>query len=201
MTNWFALPLLFLGLTVQAAWFDQSHEIFMTEKLSAVASKYRDYPLFWWNFIVVDGKLTREEVEKLCADLWRENRGAIAKLPCAQGPESLQSLTTDWLKDLPRRRDWPGEAELSRAMNSGLVKASLPIPREVLNLLRSDPMNSLGDLRRQLDARARFNAPVEGGTIFESNDNRRWLPIQFAYSPADSARTIEFERVLGESQI
>ncbi|NJL25765.1 MAG: hypothetical protein HC902_11710, partial [Calothrix sp. SM1_5_4] len=36
-------------------WVDHSHEIFLTRDLRETASNYRDYPLFWWNFVVLEG--------------------------------------------------------------------------------------------------------------------------------------------------
>lgn len=185
------LLILLLPLSSPAgtALIDQSHEIFLTEKLSTVTKSFREYPIFWWDFVTLEGDIKREAVPSFCDHLAQEWKQEIKKLPCNFKPETLSALTHDWLEDLPRRQPMPEPAKIKTDMNSVLVKAAMPLPRDFLNLLRTDPFNALGDLRSRLEARSQFNRPVEGGAVFDEASHRVLIPVQLSYSPAESART------------
>src|ERR1035437_1528983 len=85
-------------------WFDQSHEIFLTPELGHLASNYRDFPLFWWNFLILDGDVKWEDAEALCADIATSQSEFVQKLPCHFELKNLKAMTEDWLRDLPLRQ-------------------------------------------------------------------------------------------------
>src|SRR4051794_37743278 len=92
-----------MAASATAKWFDQSHEIFLTPQLNTLASSFRDFPLFWWNFVVVDGDVKWQDLETLCSDLATSEAGAIAKLPCHFELKNVKEMTKDWLRDQPLR--------------------------------------------------------------------------------------------------
>ncbi len=182
--------ILFTGAVCGAAeWLDRSPEVFLTRKLNAVTSRYREFPVFWWNFIVVDGQLTRDEGEKFCGEVQAKWGTAAAKMPCNFSPRQLASLTHDWLADLPGRRTLPAQSEWQKSMGLVLSKASMPLPREMLELLRKDPFDTLAELKSRLDQRRPFDLPMTGGMIVDSSGRQTWMPVQLNYSPADSEKT------------
>lgn len=186
--------LFFLLISMQASaadWLDQSHEVFLTKKLNAVTSRYREFPMFWWNFVIIDGNLSPQSAESFCQDLEKEWRPALLKLPCRFSPENLSALTTDWVHDLYLRRAVPSAQEWNQQMNSILIKAAMPLPRSLLDLLRTDPLNTLNELKQKLDQRKIFDLPLRGGQILAKENSERWIPLQLDYSPADSQRTKE----------
>lgn len=172
-------------------WIDGSHDIFMTKKLNAATSRYRDYPVFWWNFVVIEGEVTEHQLEAICAELNRDWKGSLSKLPCALDAAELARLTKDWVTDLPRRIPYPGNARMQQQLNSTLAKAGMPMSRDLLELLRRDPLNSLADLQERVRSRARFKIPARGGMILDPSSKMAWMPVQLNFSPADSARTAQ----------
>lgn len=177
-------------------WLDQSHEVFLTKKLNAVTGRYRDFPVFWWNFVVVDRELSAEQSEDFCQALHEKWQASISKLPCHFTPAQLGELTHDWLADLPGRRPLPDQATWDSSMNSVLAKAAMPLPRELLNLMRRDPLNSLGELKAKLDRRQPFDLPLRGGMIVDPVAKQTWIPVQLNYSPTNSSRTEELSKSL-----
>lgn len=193
------LLLLFsLGLQAGATpkWLDQSHEIFLTARLNSLASHYRDFPLFWWNFFILEGEPSREDIEKLCADLASD--GAIQKMPCHFDLKNLQSLTGDWLKDVPLREPLPAPPLLAKRMDEGLLKAGLPMGRALVDLLRLDPLDQLAELRRKLEKRMQMDLKLEGGLLVDTKSGRKLLPAQFTFPPSESERSQQVMNTLQE---
>jgi hypothetical protein len=184
-----------------AAVIDHSHEIFLPKELKASAAGFRDFPLFWWNFIIVDKTAESDPLPvcRMAAEHWKDS---IRKFPCAMGPQELRLLTDDWLADTPRRYDYP--ADLLKQMNVTLAKASLPLPEGVLPLLRKDPLGTLNELMRKASAHIRFHARFEHGMILDPSGTRVMIPVQLSFSPADNARTRSIaaglERMCRETQ-
>lgn len=176
------LTVLLWSPVLKAEWLDSSHEIFLTHKLGKAAAGFRDYPLFWWNFVSLPPTADAEALcEKLSVD-WHDD---LLKLPCHFDSKNLKELTDDWIADLPRRQDFP--ADFDRRLNETLAKASLPMPGSLLPLLRADPLGALMDLRTRLEKRVHFTQPLVHGTIRDSE--RILMPLQLSYSPADNDRT------------
>lgn len=183
--------LLFSGSAgaLESRWLDQSTGVFLTKKLSAVTSRYREFPVFWWNFIVLEGELSQEDGEILCKKLQAAWGTAVGKFPCNFSPAQLNALTQDWLADLPGRRPLPTQEEWQKSVNGILARAAMPLPREILELMRRDPLDSLGELKRRLDQRQPFDIPMRGGLISDPGAKQVWLPVQLEYSPSDSVKT------------
>ncbi len=179
-------------------WFDQSHEIFLTPKLNTMASNYRDYPIFWWNFLILDGESKWSDIDALCAQLSLEKDLGIQKLPCHFDLTQLKGLTQDWLRDLPLRTTMPTEHEYIRRLQETLLKASLPMDRGLIDLLRMDPFNSLQDLKARVQKRMQMDLKLRGGFLVDEKSKRILIPIQFSFSPADSERTQAFVATLDQ---
>lgn len=179
------LALLILPVMARAQWVDGSHEIFLTKKLGATATGFRDYPLFWWNFISLP---PGQSSEAFCKKLFESAKDDILKLPCRFDPQNLKALTEDWIADFPRREDFP--ADFDQRMNRTLAKASLPLPGTLVPFLRADPMGALMDLRERLEKRIHFTKPLEGGTIRDGE--MTLIPVQLSFSPANNVRTHTF---------
>jgi len=183
---------LFLPSGARAAgWLDQSHDVFLTQKLTDVTSRYREFPVFWWNFVVIEGPIGALEAEQICRELHLQWAPHLSKMLCNLSPEQMQKITQDWITDLPRRRDLPSPTEWQKSMNSLLTKASMPLPRDLLNLMRADPLNTLTELKDRLDERRPFNLPMQNGMVVDESTNQRWLPVQLNYAPMDSQKTAQ----------
>ncbi|RYZ63389.1 MAG: hypothetical protein EOP05_23695, partial [Proteobacteria bacterium] len=68
-------------------WLDQSHESFLPKPLADKLSIYKNYPVFWWNFLVIENgpgtDVDPAKVAEFCRDLSSKNEKLIALLPCA----------------------------------------------------------------------------------------------------------------------
>ena len=179
------------------SWFDQSHEIFLTPKLRSLASNYQEFPLFWWNFVIVDGVVKDEDLEPLCLNLSADLSLGVQKIPCHFDLKSLKTLTADWLHDLPLRQPVPASKDLQNAMGQALLKASLPVGRDLVELLRLDPLDSLTDLRTRLERHMKMDLHLQRGFLRDADGRRVLLPVQFNFPPAQGDRT---QRVLDALQ-
>ena len=183
--------LIYMGGVAEAAprWFDQSHEIFLTPQMRTMASNYQEFPLFWWNFLIVDGAVKDEDLEPLCTELAANPSLGIQKLPCHFDLKSLKALTADWLHDVPLRQQIPGPAAFESALQRTMLKASLPMSRDLVELLRADPLDSLTDLRARLEKRMKMDLELKGGSLHDPSGRRVLLPVQFSFPPAQGEKT------------
>lgn len=170
----------------KAGWIDSSHEVFLPASLGKTAAGFRDYPLFWWNFVVVD-KTPESDITQVCERLDIHWQTDILKLPCAMSAKDVEQLTRDWLEDTPRRAPLPSDLEKKMAL--AMTKASLPLPEGFLKLLRKDPLNALGELNKQVSERVRFREPMKQGMIFDPAGTRVMIPVQFSFAPSSNERT------------
>jgi len=162
---------------MSGSWFDQSYEIFLPGAMKSAAGSYQQYPLFWWNFAVVEKDTNAGAVaEKLCAGL-----------PCPD----FQPLAKAWLADSAVRRDYPGAAELAQQAQATMAKAALPMPREMTELLRLDPLNEIAQLQARMDARLN-GFTREGQWLRDQDSGRALIPVKFDFPPNESLKTVPF---------
>jgi hypothetical protein len=185
--------LFFLPAAAWAApWLDDSYEIFLTSKVKRAATSYRDYPIFWWNFFVFEKGAApganRAAAERLCEELGRRKVEGLRKLPCHFDANAMREFAESWLGDAALRRDYPG-ADFKRLYNETLGKAALPLPRELLNWLRLDPLDELGQLKMVLEKRAVGKLVPQGPFLFEPESGRLMMPVQFDFPPTQSGHT------------
>jgi predicted exporter len=156
-----------------------------------MAAPYRDYPLFWWNFLVVEGRMDSQSLSALCEDVAESFPIEIQKIPCHFDLKSLRSLAADWIADTPRRIPAPGSNALHQKFSEALGKASLPMGRDILELLRLDPLSTLEDLKQRMQSRMRMGLSLKQGLLFDEKSGRVLIPLQFANSPAQTKSTAE----------
>jgi hypothetical protein len=166
-------------------WLDRSHEVFLTPQMRGMAEGLRDFPVFWWNFIFVEAP--DPAVSTLCDRIALMD--GVRRLPCRHSADEIKSLTADWARDLPRRRNFPGWTEIRRGMRETLAKAALPMERSWIELLRLDPMGTLAELKAQLEHKADLNSSFKGGLMRDPDSGRVVLPVQFSFPPTEAART------------
>lgn len=195
------LFLLFFGMNFASGepkWLDTTYDSFLTPQMKSAVANYRQYPLFWWNFVVVDRSGPPGQTEKIAAQICyalSESR-AIRKLPCSFNLKNLKEFAESWIADTPLRREFPGSFDLE--WQSTLAKAALPLPREVLEWLRRDPLNELEDLKLRLESRTATPFTRKGGLLIDEHSGRVLIPVQFSFPPTESTRTAQFTEILNE---
>jgi len=164
-----------------------------------MASHYRDFPLFWWNFLILespagtDREISREAMTQLCTEVQALGGDGIQKIPCHFDLKDLRQLTQDWLEDAPLRRSFPSIEEMRERSNASLSKAALPMGRDLVELLRLDPLDELGALKEKFEQRMQMGLDLKSGSMRDPSTKRVLIPIQFSFPPSDTARTKKFE--------
>ena len=186
---------LFLGADLQAkSWFDQSHEIFLPPELNAKLSTYRDFPLFWWNFLVLEyqgEEIPWESAEKICLQLVTNNPELIAKAPCPAAFPRYKEILKDWVHDSVLRQDPPSPAQFRRAFDQSLAKASFPLGASLLDFVRLDPLNEMAGFLARAQEQVPLQLEQRQGYFIDSKQKRLLIPLQLSFSSTLSAKMRE----------
>ena len=183
-------------------WFDRSHAVFFPAKIREQLDTVQSFPLFWWNFLVLDAGTTEIEngkVEAVCR-AWRtrareleatnaHGHRVLGKLACGADLSSFRETVADWARDDVFRRRYPGRRERERLESETLVQASLPVGADVLGLLRVDPFGTYRELRKLLEERIPIELPRQSSFFVDAPNHRVIIPIQFAYPPEETSKT------------
>jgi hypothetical protein len=202
MKSWcLAVFLLFCSQSAQAVpWLDDSYEIFLTKNVRRAATSYRDFPVFWWDFFIFEKgsspEATKAAAEKLCDELGRMEVKGIKKLPCHFSASDMHDFAESWLADAPLRRDFPGTKEFRALYQETLGKAALPLPRDLLEWLRLDPLDELTHLKTVLQGRSIGTLKPDGPYLVEPESGHLLLPIQFDFPPTDARQTSRINAIV-----
>ena len=182
-----------LFLRPSSAWLDQSSESFLPKNLASKLSIYRNYPVFWWNLLVIEGKPGVDPdaaaIASFCRTLLSERTSEISLLPCSADLAQYKNLLADWVRDLPLRSPSPTQDEVKEAVGSSIAKLSLPLGPDLLSLMRADPLGSFRDLQSRATQSAKFSMEPYAGFYFDRKTGRVVIPIQFSYPPNEAAKT------------
>lgn len=164
--------------------------------MNAMAATYRDFPIFWWNFLIVEGQPKWDDLETYCVELHHTSGSDIQKLPCQFELKNLKNMTHDWIGDVPLRQNLSPPSTWNMKLDEALAKASLPISRDLLEILRVDPLNTLTELKQKIEKRMQLDFKLQRGFLVDQKSNLILMPIQMSFSPADSQRTQKFSERL-----
>lgn len=187
-------------LTAALAWsapvkVDQSFEIFLSPSIRQAATVYRDYPIFWWNSLVVDWPAANasgiSKSQDLCHELARLDARSIRKIPCQLNFSSLGREIEDWLRDTPGRVPY-SQTQVDSRLSESLTKASLPLGSDLFSLLRLDPLDQIHDLARRWSAGSGRVFESKGGIFWDAPTGRALVPVQMSFPPTEGGRTREF---------
>ena len=194
------LSLLFVLAVAKAeapSWFDQSHNIFVPEQAKSDLIGIREFPVFWWNFIILQTNQDKlsdiglQDIQQRCRDFAMAQAPSIEKISCGFQIGMYTKLLNQWAQDYPRRHDAPSQAKIESAMSLALAKASLPLPKELLQFLRVDPLNSIGEFQNILQSHSLLKFEQHEGVYFDPVTRRALIAIQFSFSPAQTSRTAQ----------
>lgn len=194
-----ALALMFCapaaGAGSENRWLDTSYEAFLSRDLRASVRHFGDFPLFWWNHVVLDAMgdpaATETAARRICAAL-AESR-LVARVPCLLKP--VQAVADSWIADTPRRKPFPAET-FDLQWQSAMAKAALPLPREIVEWLRKDPLNELEDLRQRLESAGSPGFIKKDGLLIDPPTGRVLIPVQLSYPPAESEKSAAVLKVV-----
>jgi predicted exporter len=168
----------------------------MSQKLGATQS----FPLFWWNFLVLDNASeSPEKVRALCIALRDAPNSPLSKIPCGSNLGSFLPMLRDWARDYSLRVPVPARSEITARFQETYSQATLPLGKEILGVLREDPLGTYRDLRLALESQVMMDLPREGGVFIDRETKRVVLPLQFMSVPSDTAPTERFYKILSEA--
>jgi hypothetical protein len=201
--------LCFLHISISASlaegnssWIDRSHAIFLPPQFSTQLGIHQTFPLFWWNFLVLEsspGADSWEDANLLCKKLNQLSPRWVSKTGCQQDLKPLQPILESWAQDYPLRASAPSQQELRSKFDLAMTKASLPVGSSVVGLLRIDPLETYRELQKLLESRMKPKLEKSKGFLFDPSTQRIVIPVQLGFPPSDTAKTMEFKQKIGEN--
>ncbi len=179
------------------SWYDQSHNVFVPEQAKSGLIGIREFPVFWWNFIVLQtnektlSDKTLQSIQKKCREFAANEAKSFEKISCGFQVGLYKKLLSQWAQDYPRRHDAGTVETIKSLMSAALAKASLPLPKELLGFLQVDPLNALTEFQNILQKHSILKFEQFQGVYFDPESSRALIAIQFSFSPAQTLRTAE----------
>lgn len=190
-----ALALLSGALFLKPAseWLDQSTESFLPKSLASRLSTYRNFPIFWWNFLILENgpgkEIDPQKVGSFCRTFAAQNKDAVGFLPCSADLVQLKPFLEDWVRDWPLRAASPTEMSFRNSIDEATAKLSLPMDRNLIEILRLDPGQTYKALQTLEGQSVKFDFEKYSGFYHDKKSGRILLPVQFAYPPNEADKT------------
>jgi len=174
-------------------WIDRSHTIFLPSGLRKNLSTQFELPYFWWNFLVIDAAATGPDfvlAEELCGRMVKMTGEWLQKTACP-GVQSFFPVVEQWSKDVFLRRDAYPLPTLKDRFENSMTKATLPMDRELLEILRIDPLEAYTDLKSLLMKNVEMGLAQSNGFFVDAKTNKIVIPFQMNFSPQETSKTKE----------
>lgn len=173
---------------------DKGHEIFFPKESDTSISLYKNFPVVWWNFLILDGKSMENsafwsEATRVCDLIKQADPSLLDRAECEQDVSQYLSLLTDWVADYPLRHSPPSSKDLKKYLSMALTKASLPMDQGLLNILRLDPLESYKELQTLAQKRLKWNVSSSRGFFINEQDRRLVIPLKLSFPPDQDAST------------
>ncbi len=112
-----------------------------------------------------------------------------AKIECALSPTARSVELKDWARDYPIRHAYPGDATVKEMTNNTLAKTLMLPDRELVGLLRNDPLGSVDEFMERLLEKNLIKLENKNGYLFDELSKRVVIPVQFQHDPMDTEQT------------
>lgn len=187
-----ALCLLLFSSGAFGDYVDKSESVFFPPEIADLVKTYKSFPAFWWNFVTLefgdnDEARATAVASEMCRRLGKDP--AIAQIGCVGDLSRYADILRDWVRDLTLREPAPSADELKDALKAATARASLPMPRDVLDLLRLDPLGTYRDFIERLQSRLTVSFERKGGFFVDSAERRLAMPVRFAFPPSEEVKT------------
>lgn len=184
--RWFLAGWVLLAASTSFAqsFIDRGQSIFFPQGSGEAVQQYKNFPITWWNFIVLDIQNNPQGLDaanSLCESILQKNSDLLSKISCHEDIARFLPILKDWARDVPLRQDRPSDGQMREFLNQALAKASVAMDRNLIGHLRQDPFGSDSELKRLGESALRFDLERKNG-FFEA-DGRIVIPIQFNFPP------------------
>ncbi len=185
------------GSVPNEKWLNESETIFFSKKLGNEISTLKSFTTTWWNFLIVQDNQAKERlplIQALCATL--PTSELVDRIECGHDLTHYLAIAKAWAADTALREPAPSGEFLRRHLESALTKASLPIPKELMALLRADPLESYTQLQKHALTRIPLDLEKDGEIFFDLKTSRWVLPLRPTFSPQDSSPTVALHQAI-----
>ena len=186
----FVALVLCASATARGAVIDDSVGIFFPPALKDLQYSQTEFPVFWWNFAVIDprgGEANFSRAGEVCGILKHDQPSPVGRVVCGDDLGEFTRTLADWSGDMVLREpfDAKNPQRYRRAISETLSAISLlgTANQEIFQLLRHDPLNQWQDYLRTGMSMIPPGFRRERGLLLDGESRRLIIPVQFAVTP------------------
>ncbi|MBC7370795.1 MAG: hypothetical protein H7326_04470 [Bdellovibrionaceae bacterium] len=187
---WYLIIILVLGYAVPGfAKIDESVDIFFPKSLKYLQYSQTEFPVFWWNFVVINpvgGEAQFVKARAVCQTLQKYEAKSIQRLVCGDQLGGFVQTLDLWSQDLVLREDYAKDPALYRdAIQRSVSDLSFlsTSQKEIFKLKRSDPTDQWQIYLAKSQAMSPSSFERTQGFLLDPKTRRLVIPIQFSVPP------------------
>jgi hypothetical protein len=185
---WLLTLLLFFSVSISFAKIDDSVDIFFPQSLKYLQYSQTEFPVFWWNFVVINPSGDQPAFNKareVCAILKKYEGKSVKRLICGDDLGGYINTLTEWSQDLVLREHFEKPEQLKSLLESALSELSFisSDKKDFFNLKRADPTDQWQIYLQKSQAMSPANFQREQGFLLDPESKRLVIPLQFAVPP------------------
>jgi hypothetical protein len=180
--------LILIGLSAQSK-IDDSADIFFPKSLKYLQYSQTEFPVFWWNFAVIEpgiaGNPDFAKAQKLCENLQLQVGGEVKRILCGDNLASFVPSLIEWSNDLILRQPAPPLEQVKNRLKGAMSEIGLlsSVNQDLFNLKRADPLDQWQIYLEKTQALSETAFKREKGFLVDPKTARIVLPIQFSQRP------------------
>lgn len=156
-------------------WLAKDESIFFPPHLASKITSIKAYPNTWWNFFILDySELPRALDEASLACQILKNNPSVKRAECIDDISGFREIVESWAVHLPNRTTLKNP---TIELNSTLAKLSLPMPRDMFDLVRRDPFNSIQELKTIAESRSPLKLQRSNGFLIDTEARKIVIPV------------------------
>jgi hypothetical protein len=173
-----------------SAWakIDDSVDIFFPKELKYLQYSQTEFPVFWWNFVVVDpagGHADFEKAQQVCDSLKKFDGHEIKRLICGDEIGHFTSTLQDWAGDIVLRESFAKPEKIKSTIEGALAEMSFlsSDKKDFFALKRADPLDQWQIYLEKSQSMGAQDFKREQGFLLDPKSQRLVIPIQFSVAP------------------
>lgn len=166
---------------------DDSMKVFFPKELSNLHKIQTDFPVFWWNFVLIENKEQNfKQVEEICANLKKHLKNEFNLVMCRGEDQIPFDLLKSWSQDVFLREAFDKKkiGLYLEAMNGTMNFAVFSQQKEFLNFLRFDPLQSWRVYEKKMSEQSLPTLSLENGYFRIKGTSMIAIPVQFSGKPS-----------------
>ena len=179
-----------LGVSFSSlAKIDESVDIFFPKSLKYLQYSQTEFPVFWWNFVIINpvaGQAQFIKARAVCRTLQKYESTSIQRLICGDRLGGFTETLGLWSKDLIYRENFDlNSAKYQDALAAGVADLSLisSSQKEIFYLKRMDPTDQWQIYLANSQTMAASTLERNQGFLLDRLTQRLVIPVQFSVPP------------------